>query len=67
MDQPVAALDMITRFIEGQAPFAPAPAGGGDLKEEEGREGGEGGSGSGSGAEMLALEEELEEALRQEM
>ena len=64
MDQPLAALDMITRFIEGQAPFAP-PAAAEVVEEgrEEAREGGEGGS----GAVLLALEEELEETLRQEM
>jgi len=60
MDQPVAALDMITRFIEGEAPFAPEAA---PVVEENGLEGGE----DGSGAVLLALNEGLEDAVRQEM
>ena len=60
MDQPVAALDMITRFIEGEVPFAPAAA---PVVEEKGWKGGE----DGNGAVLLALNEELEDAMWQEM
>ncbi len=61
MDQPVAALDMITRFIEGEAPFAPTAAA--PVVEEKGWEGREGGS----GAVLFALKNELEDVLQQEI